>query len=272
MKNEQREIGQTHLGGLCTSSSFNVKDIRKCLKFSKTYFPPEKGREVERWNRWRHKGEMNNVAPVEILLLVDFHITAVVFFFLSLFMSAIISPSAWKEAWRIAGALGLRASTSEGPEENKERIANLIIISHLFRELMWCLRCQAVLFLSHSALLLPSLIPHPSSLPLSLSFFFSLTLIASFLFALCRRSALTRGALMKAFQSRIWLSEMSFSDQMSLKQGMSYHLVRSTSLAFCSVSRQLSQTQSLSEITCGFLVVVFSPLIFYKENYPTHWK
>lgn len=74
-------------------------------------------------------------------------------------MSVIISLSIWKEAWRIAGGLVLRASTSEGAEENKESTANLIIISHLFRELMWCLRCQAALFLSHSALFLSSPIP-----------------------------------------------------------------------------------------------------------------
>lgn len=129
-------------------------------------FSTRRGKEVDRWSRWRYKGEGNNIAPVEILLLVGFHRTGVVFF-LSLFMSVIISLSAWKEAWTIAGGLVLRASTSGGPDENKARIANLIIISHLFRELMWCLRCQAVLFLSHSALLLTSLIPLPSSLSYS---------------------------------------------------------------------------------------------------------
>lgn len=176
-------------------------------------------------------------------------------------MSIIISLSIWKEACTIASGLVLRTSTSEGPEENKELSANLIIISHLFRELMWCLRCHAALFLSHSVLCLSSLMP--------LHFSVSLTLILFFLFALCRGSALTRGAFMKSFQGSMWRSEMSFSDQMSLKQGLSYHFVRSTSLALRSVSCQLSQTQPLSEITYSFLV--FFPLMFYKENYPVYW-
>lgn len=80
LKNEKHKIEQTHLEGLYTRSIFNVKNKRKCLNFSKKYFPLEKGREVERWSRWRHKGESNNIAPVEILLLVGFHITRVVFF------------------------------------------------------------------------------------------------------------------------------------------------------------------------------------------------
>lgn len=97
-----------------------------------------------------------------------------------------------------------------------------------------------------------------------------LALFPFFLLALCWGSALTQGALMKSFQGRMGQSEMSFFDQMSLKQGLSYHLIRSTSLALCLVSLQLSQTQSLNEITCGFLV--FLPLILYKENYCVHWK
>lgn len=120
-------------------------------------------------------------------------------------------------------------------------------------------RCLSLSFCSFPFLTYPSPV-------LSLS----LTLILSLHVVLCQRSALTRGTLMKSFQGRIWRSEMSFSDQMSLKQCLSYHLVRSTSLALCTVSRQLSQTQSLNEITCGFLV--FLPLMFYKENYTPRWK
>lgn len=135
-----------------------------------------------------------------------------------------------KRGLKKASSLVLRVSTSEGPEENKEPTANLIIISHLFRELMWCLRCQAALSLSLS-FILASFFPHLSiSIPLPRS----LTSILSFLFALCHGSALTLGALMKSFQGRMWRSEMSFSDQMSLKQGLSYHLVRSTSFRFTS--------------------------------------
>lgn len=122
------------------------------------------GSEEEKWSRWRHKGERNKVALVEILTLVGF-----LFNFLSLFRSVIISLSIWKDAWRIASGLVLRANTSEGPEENKEPTANLIIISHLFTELMWCLRCQTALFLSHSLLFLSSLIPLHSSLSIWLS-------------------------------------------------------------------------------------------------------
>ena len=98
-------------------------------------------------------------------------------------MSVIISLSIWKEAWRIVSGLVLRVSTSEGPEENKELTANLIIISHLFRELMWCLRCQAALFRSHSGLFLSSLIPLRSSPLLLLS-------SSPFFPALCLGSAL----------------------------------------------------------------------------------
>lgn len=72
-----------------------------------------------------------------------------------------------------------RVSTGEGPKENKETTANLIIISHLFRKLMWSRRCQDALF-SLSFCSLPFLI-YPSSPP-----------ILSFLCAICPGSALTQ--------------------------------------------------------------------------------
>lgn len=179
-------------------------------------------------------------------------------FFLSPFTPVIISLSIWKEAWRIASSWVLWVSTTEGPEENKEPTANLIIISHLFKELMWCLRCQTALFLSicsHPFLAYP----HHFSVCLSTALFFS-----SFLFS--RLCGLTWEALIKkSFQGRMRWPEMSFPDQMLLKRGPSYHSVRSTSLVLCSVLRQLSSPQSLNEITCGFLV--FLPLMFYKINY-----
>lgn len=59
------------------------------------------------------------------------------------------------------------------------------------------------------------------------------------LFSLCfvPGSALTLGALKKSFQSRMQRTEMSFSDQMSFKQGLSYYLVCLPSLALCSVRK-----------------------------------
>lgn len=98
---------------------------------------------------------------------------------------------------------------------------------------MWRLRCQATIFLSHSLLVPLSLNHYSPSLSSSHPLLFPL--------ALCRGSTLTPGALMKSFQSRMWQSEMSLSDQIRLKQGPSYYAVRSTSLALCSVAHRLSQ-------------------------------
>lgn len=101
-----------------------------------------------------------------------------------------------KAAGTIASGSVLRASTSEGPEENKEPSANLIIISHLFRELMWCLSCHAALSLSIFLFSsFPSHIPSPApppppAIPIALS-------PSSFAPLCARDQPCTRGALMK---------------------------------------------------------------------------
>lgn len=175
-------------------------------------------------------------------------------------MSVIISLSIWKEAWRIASGFVLRASTSEGPEENKERTGNLIIISYLFRELMWCLRCQAVLFLSHSVLLLPSLIPLPSSL--SFSYSHPLCFVPEI-------SPYSRGFDESLSRQNVTVWNVILrSDVSKTRPVISFGTLDFISVLFSFTSAFTNTIAQLNHLWPAS----FFPLIFYKENYPIPWK
>ena len=129
---------------------------------------------------------------------------------------------------------------------------------------MRCLRC-------HAALLSPSLGPLPFlTYPLAIPP--SLALILVFLSALCRGSAPTRGALMKSFQGGKWRSEMSFSDQMSLKQGPGAPFAALNFISSLFGFFTSAFTNTIARRNHLWLSGIFSHLRSDKGNYPVHWE